>query len=94
MRRAFRHRCTCTFELGHLGIGCLRAACTMANRRSDRGIFGRGLDGNCELRPEHEHRRGLKRTCILLRGLGGHLWRRLVGDESKLMLQINKGGKN
>lgn len=73
MRRAFRHRCTCTFELGHLGAGCLRAVYTMANRRSDRGLFGRGLDENCELGPGHKHRRGFKRTCILLRELGGHL---------------------
>ena len=94
MRRASRHRCTCTFGLGHLGLGCLQAACTMANHRSDRGFFGRGLDGNSELGPENKYRRGFRRTCILLRGLGGHLWRGLVGDESKLMLQINRGGKN
>lgn len=66
----------------------------MVNRRSDREFFGRGLDGNRELGPGHDVRQWLKRTCILLRGLGGHLWRGLVGDESKLMLQINRGGKN
>ena len=93
MRRASRHRCTCTFERGHLGLGCLRAVCTMANRWSDRGFFGRGLHGNCELEPEHKYRRRFRRTCVLLRGLGGHLRRRLVGDESKLMLQVNRGGK-
>ena len=66
----------------------------MANRWSNRGLFGRGLHENCELVPEQEHMRGFGRTCILLRGLGGHLRRRLVDDESKLMLQINRGGKN
>lgn len=94
MRKAFRHRCTCTFGRGHLGIGCLRAVHTMANRWSSRRFFGRGLHGNCELKAEHEYRQGFRRTCILLRGLGGHLRRGLVGDESKLMLQINRGGKN
>lgn len=94
MRRASRRRCTCAFGLGHLGVECLRAVCTMVNRQSDRGFSGRGLDENCELWPEEEYRRGFKRTCILLRELGGHLWRRLVDDESKLMLQINRGGKN
>jgi hypothetical protein len=66
----------------------------MANRRSARGIFGRGLHGSCELKAENEDRERFRRTCILLRGLGGHLRRGLVGDESKLMLQINRGGKN
>ena len=94
MRRAFRHRCTCTFGLGHPGTGYPRTVYTMANRWSDRGFFGRGLDGNRELGQEHNARRGFERTCILLRGLGGHLWRGLAGDESKLMLQINRGGKN
>jgi len=93
MRRAFRRRCACTFERGRPGLGCLRAVCTMANRRSDRGFSERGLHGNCELGLEHGYRRRFRRTRILLRGLGGHLRRVLVGDESKLMLQVNRGGK-
>lgn len=66
----------------------------MASHWSGRGLFARGLNGNCELEAEHGHGRGFRRTCILLRGLGGHLRRGLVDDESKLMLQINGGGKN
>jgi len=94
MRRAFHRRCTCTSERGYLGFGRLRTANTMANRWSNQGLFGRGLHGNCELEPENEYKRGFRRTGILLRGLGGHLRRGLVGDESKLMLQINRGGKS
>ena len=94
MRRTFHHRYTCTSGLEHLELGCLRVVYTMANRWSVRWFFGRGLHGSCELEPEHGHRRGFIRTCILLGGLGGHLGRGVVGDESKLMLQINRGGKN
>ena len=94
MHRAFHRRCTCTSGQGHLESGRLRTANTMANRWSNQGLFGRGLHGNYELEPENKYRRGFGRTCILLRGLGGHLRRGLVGDESKLMLQINGGGKN
>jgi len=94
MRRAFRRRCICTSERGRLGFGRLRTANTMANRWSNQGLFGRGLDGSYELEPENKYRREFGRTCILLRGLGGHLRRGLVGDESKLMLQINTGGKS
>ena len=94
MRNAFRRRYTCTFGQGCPEPGWVRAVHTMANRRSGREIFARGLNGGCELVAGGERRWRFRRTCILLREWGGHLRRGLVDDESKLMLQINGGGKN
>ena len=54
MQRVFRRRCTGTFGQEHLEFGCLRAACTMGHHRLDRGIFARGLDGNCEFDADNE----------------------------------------
>jgi len=73
MQTAFRRRCTGTFGQEHLEFGFLRAVCTMGRHQLDRGIFARGLDGNCEFDAENERSREPGRTCILLRGLGGHL---------------------